>query len=105
MRNSVPSTVNAASVTLSEKEIVEAKDVLWETCKSNLDVDKPIRRVASVNRTEKMAHLTDIVEASSELMSKNKKPDASPTQLVWRGGQFSTMLWSVLLTMPKCIRS
>ena len=69
----VPSTVNAASVTFSEKEVVEAKDVLWETCKSNLDVDKT-RRVASVNRTEKMAHLTDIVEASSELMSKNKMP-------------------------------
>ena len=42
----VPVTINAFS---------EKKDVIWIHCKAHL-IEKP-NRVASVNRTEKMAHL------------------------------------------------
>ena len=46
----------------SENEVGDAKDILWEQCKDHL-VDKP-RRVTSVKRTEKMAHLQDIVDVT-----------------------------------------
>ena len=68
----MPDVINSLASIFSENEVGYAKDILWEQCKDHL-VDKP-RRVASVKRTEKMAHLQDIVDAIGTLRGKNHIP-------------------------------
>ena len=68
----VPDVINSLASIFFENEVRDAKDILWEQCKDHL-VDKP-RRVASVKRTEKMAHLQDIVDDIGNLRGKNHMP-------------------------------
>ena len=68
----VPDVVTSLASIFSEKEVGDAKDMLWEQCKDNLE-GKP-RRVGSPKRTEKMAHLQDIVDAIGNLRGKNRMP-------------------------------
>ena len=68
----VPDVVTSLASIFSEKEVGDANDMLWEQCKDNLE-GKP-RRVGSPKRTEKMAHLQDIVDAIGNLRGKNRMP-------------------------------
>lgn len=68
----VSETVRAVSVTFCEKEVVQAKDLLWDRCKDHLTA-KP-KRMSSAKRSEKMAHLQDIVDTVHDLSSRNKMP-------------------------------
>ena len=69
--------------------MVDAIDELWDNCKAHL-VEKS-RRVVSVNRTEKMQHHNDIIDAVSDLLRTKKGcPDVLCTPLGCRDGRCLT---------------
>ena len=67
-----PEVLRAVSATFSEKEVADAKDVLWTQCLDHLG-EKPKRNPSSL-RSRKMANVLDILDAVDELRNKCKMP-------------------------------
>ena len=67
-----PEVLRAVSATFSEKEVADAKDVLWTQCLDHLG-EKPNRNPSSL-RSKKMENILDILDAVDELRNKCKMP-------------------------------
>ena len=87
----VPGVINSLASIFPEEEVGNAKNILWEQCKDHLVVKS--RRVASVKRTKKMAHLQGIVDTIDDLRGKNHMPRCMTMHWESQGGRHT--IWQL----------